>query len=797
MLKVERLLSVVFTVVMLAGFSMVKPTVTYAAAKGSTNFLKVNGQVLKNNSGKGSVVQLKGTNLGGLMLQEDWMSPLGAIDEYTARTTLINRFGVAATDSLVSSYEDIWTTTADFNNIKSYGMNMVRLPIYWENVMDRNGNMKSDAWTKIDWIVNQCASRDIYVMLDLHGLPGGNNGWQSGGRIANELWTNSTYQTWTVNLWKAMAAHYKGNATVCGYDLMNEPVSNSATITNSVFYNTLYQAVRAVDPDHTIFIEAFYDFDDVVSPSTYGWTNVVYETHHYDMGNSGDGEKQLAFAYSQLEILSKYKSLWNVPVYAGEYSFYDFNNVWDTWLSGLNTMGISWTNWSYKVDGNMGNWGFFTNNTNPSPDLNNDSQATILSKWSKFTTINFVPNTTFQNLIKKYTGSTMPNPSGSVYLRSVANSKIISNDTTGTTPLAATKTAVDGASEGYYNVINNKDGTISLQSMANNLYVSVDLKNSAKLIAKSSSIHTTEKFNKIVQDNGSVALKAVASHKYVSCEINNGAILAATKKSIGGSGETFYITPHYSVFTPTFSPMAGIIKSATDVTISCATKGATIKYTQDGSDPKTSSTAKTGTSPINITVNPNTTLNAYAFKSDMPDSYIATAKYILPILAKWYQNFETGIGFTAGTTNSTVSSSVESATTSGTKSVKLVVDGGGDFPGIENRCVNVTPQNGTSIDTTGFNYLVFDLKDTQGNNTQTITMVDTNNKIWSGWTSVNSVKDQWTQINLPLSSVTGINKAEIKEIRVGQWNEGIYYIDDIYFAQTLTDPNPSSTDVIK
>src|SRR5437016_1521757 len=47
------------------------------AAFGSGDFLKASGTVLRNNSGTGAVVNLHGTNLGGWLLQEGWMSPLG------------------------------------------------------------------------------------------------------------------------------------------------------------------------------------------------------------------------------------------------------------------------------------------------------------------------------------------------------------------------------------------------------------------------------------------------------------------------------------------------------------------------------------------------------------------------------------------------------------------------------------------------------------------------------------------------------------------------------------------------
>jgi beta-galactosidase len=42
-----------------------------------------------------------------------------------------------------------------------------------------------------------------------------------------------------------------------------------------------------------------------------------------------------------------------------------------------------------------------------------------------------------------------------------------------------------------------------------------------------------------------------------------------------------------------------------------------------------------------------------------------------------------------------------------------------------------------------------------------------------------------------MSTVTGINKSAIKEIRIGEWNPGTYYIDDAYFAQNASDAVPA------
>lgn len=78
-----------------------------------------------------------------------------------------------------------------------------------------------------------------------------------------------------------------------------------------------------------------------------------------------------------------------------------------------------------------------------------------------------------------------------------------------------------------------------------------------------------------------------------------------------------------AVETPTFSPAAGEVASGTEVTISCATSGATIHYTVDGTDPTSSSA--TYSSPIEITA--TTTIKAIAVKEGMADSEMASATY--------------------------------------------------------------------------------------------------------------------------------------------------------------------------
>ena len=81
-----------------------------------------------------------------------------------------------------------------------------------------------------------------------------------------------------------------------------------------------------------------------------------------------------------------------------------------------------------------------------------------------------------------------------------------------------------------------------------------------------------------------------------------------------------------SVATPVFTPGAGSFHPETNVFITCATEGATIHYTLDGSTPDETSPVFAATSPIHVTE--DTTIKACAFKEEMAQSMVAKATYI-------------------------------------------------------------------------------------------------------------------------------------------------------------------------
>lgn len=201
------------------------------------DFLKANGKVLKNNYGQGDTVYLRGTNAGGYMLQEFWLTPTDYTTNVTDQTdlinTLTNRFGSDAAKTLINTYESNYWKESDFDTCASLGINCIRLPIWYRNFVDENNNWYSNAFDRVDWFVEQAGKRGIYVIIDMHGAYGSQNGSDHSGvdggnnkKGASEFFFGSnaaSNQEKYYQMWEKIAEHYNSNPVVAGYDLLNEP----------------------------------------------------------------------------------------------------------------------------------------------------------------------------------------------------------------------------------------------------------------------------------------------------------------------------------------------------------------------------------------------------------------------------------------------------------------------------------------------------------------------------------------------------------------------------------------------
>ena len=153
------------------------------------------------------------------------------------------------------------------------------------------------------------------------------------------------------------------------------------------------------------------------------------------------------------------------------------------------------------------------------------------------------------------------------------------------------------------------------------------------------------------------------------------------------------------VTTPTFSPAEGTYTEAQTVTIACATEGATIRYTLDGTDPTENSLVYTEV----LTISETTTVKAKAWKEGYDASAIATATYTIeiavpiitatPMVLSGFSYIE-GNGpsaeqsFTVSGLNLT-----DNLTIAGTADFEISITSGANF--IAQDIITLTPANGT------------------------------------------------------------------------------------------------------
>ena len=537
-------------------------------ALGSNDFLKVNGTQIRKQKGKGDVVYLRGTNAGGWLVQENWMNPTNASDQKTMMTTLANRFGTSKRDELVSTYENNYWTTQDFDNCAEMGMSVIRLPFTYMNLCDDNGNLKSNAFDRLDWFVQNCSQRGMYVILDMHGAFGSQNGMDHSGEIndGKQLYYNQSNKDKTLNLWKKIAEHFKGNPAVAAYDILNEPGIKAAA-TYSLhwdFYNEIYNTIRSKDSNHIIIMESCWDADNLPRPSQYGWTNEAYEYHYYPWSAQNSSDAQKSYFSSKVSDIANHN--YGVPTFVGEFTCFEQAEGWKAAMSTFNSQGWHWTTWSYKVTGNS-SWGIY--NHNPEKvDIYNDSADTIKNKWSAVGTANGWKNDKIYNLVKPYLSGTVTSTGGSTTDDSDNNSTsgvatLYEHSNYGGWAVSLEEGSYDykdilakgiandqisslRVSDGYKVTIYDDEGFkgTSKEFTSDASYVGNEMNDktsSIKIEKINNQTSTTTSYNTVKLPNGKYSIKSVANEKYVAAENGGSDPIVANRDNYSGSWETFYI----------------------------------------------------------------------------------------------------------------------------------------------------------------------------------------------------------------------------------------------------------------
>ena len=336
-----------------------------------------NGQITDTNN---QPVFLKGCNTGNWLMLEMWMlnyAGKGIEDQHEFIETLEHRFGKGEAEKLMDIYRSHWIKESDFDIIKSFGMNTVRLPFDYKLLMDSDKKpfkLKTDAWEWLDLAIKIAKEKGLYVILDMHGAPGRQSGMDHSGRVGyNKLWSIKSFQDQTAWLWKEISNRYKNETTIAAYDLLNEPWGSSEKNLKKIVLKC-YKEIRKNDDNHIVIFPGHTSgIDFYRNIKSVKLSNVIYTMHFYP-GFFGWGS---ATPYVHAEFLIEGLPNWvskmeefNSPLLIGEFNvvlknagggemmrrYYDFYE------------SLYWpaTMWSYKVldaTGGVGDgtWGMVTN----------------------------------------------------------------------------------------------------------------------------------------------------------------------------------------------------------------------------------------------------------------------------------------------------------------------------------------------------------------------------------------------------------------------------------------------------
>ena len=242
--------------------------------------------------GSGNIVSLRGYNIGGWMNMENFLTGYPGT-ESGQRQVLHQVLGPELYDAFFDRFMDVFFADADARYLASLGLNSVRIPFNYRHFEDdaRPFELKPEGFALLDRAIGHCARNGLYAILDFHALPGAQNQhWHSDNatHLAG-FWTYRHFQDRVVRLWEALAERYRGNATVAGYNIMNEPADPSGTLIKP-FYDRVTEAVRAIDRDHIIFLDGNrYSTDFSAFEDGPVYPNTVYAAHDYALPGFVDG----------------------------------------------------------------------------------------------------------------------------------------------------------------------------------------------------------------------------------------------------------------------------------------------------------------------------------------------------------------------------------------------------------------------------------------------------------------------------------------------------------------------------
>lgn len=283
------------------------------------------------------------------------------IPETRFKGNLAKAAGVEILEEFIWEFRKRFITEEDAERIKKLGFNCVRIPFNHKVIDPRGMELLKQA---VAWFTK----RKIYVILDMHAVPGcQNKDWHADSCGEMLFYSQKENQDRYVDLWKELSKVFKNEEYVAAYDIMNEPVTQDLETLKEA-YRAVIKIVRDQDDQHIIFLEGnmwaqeVEFLADIVNENRNN--NVALSVHFYEpvefVFNQDSSLKYPGVvkgkSWSKDSIHQKLSSYakYDVPIYVGEWGVasdaadrgaYDW--VKDT-LKVMDDLKYHWTYWTYK-----------------------------------------------------------------------------------------------------------------------------------------------------------------------------------------------------------------------------------------------------------------------------------------------------------------------------------------------------------------------------------------------------------------------------------------------------------------
>lgn len=314
--------------------------------------------------GQGNPLILRGLGLGGWMVQEGYMMGLSNLKaQHIIRSHISRIIGEKKTEQFYQSWRDNAVTKADIDAMARWGFNSVRLPMHWnlfiKGVSDSTATGRivwnEEGFRRVDALIAWVKANNMFLILDLHAAPGG-----QGQDIAisdrdphkPSLWDSRENQAKMIALWSEIARRYKGEPTIAGYDLLNEPNwgfqgkddKGGCRETGNEPLRDLYErtirAIRSIDTHHMLIIEGNCWGNNYAGLLPVADSNTTLSFHKYWTPTTQES----------IEPFLRLREQYDMPLWNGESG--ENNNDWYVRAVALQEKnGIGWAWWPLKKIG--------------------------------------------------------------------------------------------------------------------------------------------------------------------------------------------------------------------------------------------------------------------------------------------------------------------------------------------------------------------------------------------------------------------------------------------------------------